>query len=282
MKQVRNLIALVLFVIASACNKAENKIFLEGGTPPTISASTETVVLEPGLEANQAIVFKWTNPNYRFTTGVSSQDVTYTLEIDTVGANFNSSIKYTNQISSNLSLTYTVGELNAVLGNSMFLQLEPRRDYDLEARVIASIGSAVKLVSTNKVAFKAKPFPPPPKVQIPENNEIWLVGDASLGDWNNPLKEPYLTDQKFTKINNTKYELVINLNPSKGYLVLPVMGNWNKKYCLDNGVDRSITTNGGNFMFRTSEGQDFLSPADAGTYKLTFDFQLGKFSVVKQ
>lgn len=282
MKKLSIFSLLITLVAITACNKVENKIYYEGGKVPNISASTDAVVLEPGLENNQAIVFSWTNPDYRFTTGISSQDVTYTLEIDIAGQNFSSSSKYTAQVAKALSITYTVGQLNAILGNSMLLQLEPRKEYDLEARVTSSIGSSLKLVSPNKVAFKATPFPPPPKVKTPESEEIWLVGGASLGGWNNPLAEPFLTNQKFTKVSSTKYELVTDLKSSDGYLVLPVMGSWATKYCIEDGVDRASTADGGNFVFKGGGGQDFLSPSTAGTYKLIFDFQLGRFSLVKQ
>jgi hypothetical protein len=282
MKQASNFIFLFLLVAFTACNKVENKIFYEGGTPPTISANKTVVTLEPGLESNEAIVFSWSNPNYRFTTGISSQDVTYTLELDTLGGNFNSGAKFTNQISSDLSFRYTVGQLNAILGNNMLLQLDPRREYTIEARVTSSIGSSLKLTSTNKVSFKVTPFPPPPKVKTPANDEIWLVGAASLGGWNNPLASPYITDQKFTKLSTTRYQLTTTLNPNEGYLVLPAMGSWATKYCIEDGVDRGSTVDGGEFVFKGGGGQDFLSPGAGGTYKLTFDFQLGRFTVVKQ
>ena len=282
MKQLSSLILLSLLAGITACNKVENKVFYEGGNNPTIAVNKTVVSLEPGNEANEAVVFSWTNPEYRFTTGVSSQDVTYSLEIDTLGGNFSSGAKYTNQISSNLSLRLTVGQLNAILGNNMLLQISPRREYTLEARVISSIGGAAKLVSTNKVSFKVSPFAPPPKVAIPVNNEIWLVGGASEGNWNNPLAEPYLTNQKFTKLSETKYELVTNLKPNEGYLVLPAMGSWSTKYCLEDGVDRGSTVDGGSFVFKGGGGQDFLSPSPGGTFKLTYDFQLGRFTVVRQ
>ena len=91
------------------------------------------VRLEPGEEANTAIIFSWTNPDYKFTTGGSSHDVSYLLEYDTLGANFSSSIKQTISVSKDLSFSYTVGAFNSVLGNTMFLQLDPRRTYTMQA-----------------------------------------------------------------------------------------------------------------------------------------------------
>ena len=156
-----------LLLIMLSCKKEINKIYYEAGTPPNLTASTSNVTLEPGLEANTAITFNWTNPDYMFTTGISSQDVTYTLEMDTLGANFSSSKKFTTVTSKDLSLTYTVGQLNSILGIEMALQISPRRSYTLQVRVTASVGSAVKLTS-NTVAFTARPFAPPPKIVPPD------------------------------------------------------------------------------------------------------------------
>src|SRR5215475_12842959 len=162
----RLLIPSLLLLLLASCKKEENKIYYEGGTPPALNASASNVTLEPGSEANTAITFKWTNPEYQFTTGINSQGVTYTLEMDTAGANFASSTKYATVIGNDLSKTYTVGDLNSILGNTMLLQLNPRRNYTIQARVISSVGSALKLVS-NTASFTTKPFAPPPKVSPP-------------------------------------------------------------------------------------------------------------------
>src|SRR5438128_5737676 len=78
-----------LAVIFTACKKDENKITLEGGTAPVLKSSyTAPVVLTFAGANNTVLRFDWTNPNYKFTTGTSSQDVSYTLEVDTTGANF--------------------------------------------------------------------------------------------------------------------------------------------------------------------------------------------------
>src|SRR5215471_2791285 len=144
------LISCVALVLAS-CEKKIDKIYYEGGNPPSLTATVngtkDTVTLEAGTEANTALVLKWTNADYKFTTGPSSQDVSYSLEMDTLGANFSSSKKYTTVISRDLSKTFTVGELNGILGNSMVLQLDPRRFYTLQVRVTSSISSTVKLIS---------------------------------------------------------------------------------------------------------------------------------------
>jgi hypothetical protein len=271
----------VLLLAITSCKKAENKIFFEGGTPPALSASTANVVLEPGLEANTALVLHWTNPDYQFTTGISSQDVSYTLEMDTLGANFSSSRKITTVIAKDLSKTYTVGELNGILGNGMVLQLDPRRSYTLELRVIASIsvsggGAAAKLTS-NVISFTTTPFAPPPKVTPPSSGKLYITGSATAGNWMG-AGDPELVSQKFTQVSNTLYQITIALTGGQSYTFVPVYGDWGNKYSIAIKNDPN-EVNGGNFQVG---GEDILAPAASGNYKITVDFQLGKFTVVKQ
>ena len=91
MKNILKLLlaGLVINMAFVSCKKDENKIYFEGGTDPVLSASsTGPFVLNKNDANNFAIRFEWTNPDYIFTTGVSSQNVTYTLQVDLAGGNF--------------------------------------------------------------------------------------------------------------------------------------------------------------------------------------------------
>jgi len=269
---------LATFLLES-CEKEENKIFYEGGTSPALTASTAAVNLQPppADESAEAINFNWTNPEYTFTTGISSQDVNYKLEFDTVGANFGSKSKYSTTIARELSKRYTVAELNAILGNSMSLPFGVK--YNIEARIISSIGENAAALTSNKVTFTAMPYAPPPKVPIPVSGKLYIIGDATPNGWPNPVPTP---QQEFTQLSNTKYEITIALNGAgKKYLFLPVNGSWDSKYAVPNGSASGIA-NGGEFRFYTSGGQDIPAPDAPGNYKITVDFQKGTFTVVKQ
>ncbi len=269
-------LAVAGLLLFGSCKKDENRIYLTGGTTPTLAANTTAVNLSPGTETEPGIGFTWTNPNYSFTTGISSQDVTYTLEIDTVGANFGSVNKYVASVAKDLGINYTKGELNGILGNSM--RLTTGRTYSLEARVSASIGSAsaAKLTS-QKVVFTANPFTPPPKVAPPVTGKLYLVGSATPGDWGNPVPVP---SQEFTKISNTKYQIEVDLlGGSKEFLFLPLNGDWGSKYAYPDNTARN--PNGGVLEFRTGGGQNFLGPTAAGRYRIVVDFQLGEYTVTK-
>lgn len=265
-----------LLLLLFSCKKEEAKIYYEGGTPPALTASTTSVTLEPGLEANTALVLNWTNPNYQFSNGSNSLDVTYTFEMDTLGANFNSTKKYTTVLAKELSKSFTVAELNGIIGNTMLLQLNPRRNYTFQTRVIASIGSNAKLPS-NAISFTAKPFSPPPKVDTPASGKLFITGSATAGSWM-AGGDPELVSQKFTRLSSTLYEITVNLIGNGSYTFVPVYGSWNTKYSIKVKNDPNEIY-GGDFQVG---GEDIMAPTVTGTYKITVDFQLGKFTVVKQ
>jgi hypothetical protein len=280
MKNMKLFFTFLVAGIFLSCKKNVSTIYYEGGTAPVITASSSNVSLEPGNEANTALVISWTNPDYKFTTGPNSHDVTYTLEMDTLGANFGSSKKVATVISKDLSKTYTVGQLNAILGNDMVLQLNPRRNYTLQLRVSSSIGTAVKLTS-NVISFTTKPFAPPPKVNPPTAGTLWITGDAigtpGFPAWSNPIPSPYDVSLKFTQVSSTLYTLIVDLKTTGGYKLIQEQGNWATQFHMVAGG----TALAGTFVQENAD-PTFPAPSIAGSYKLTFDFQLGLYTAVKQ
>jgi hypothetical protein len=277
MKHSIKLIVSFLFaaILLGGCEKDENRIYFEGGTDPVLTGSTANVILSPTIETQEAIKLSWTNPDYKFTTGVSSQDVNYLIEFDTVGADFASNSKYASTVAKELQKSYTVAELNAILGNNMLLPFG--RQYNLEARVTASLTNNAVPLTSNVVTFTATPYAPPPKVPIPDAGTLWITGDATKAGWSNPLSAPYDVDQKFTKLSNTDYELVLQMPGGGGYKLIQAQGDWGSQYHMLTGG----TWQGGSFEKKDADPA-FPGPPAAGTYKISVDFQLGKFTVVKQ
>jgi hypothetical protein len=188
----------MLAVIATtfvACKKDEKQIFFEGGTPPVLTASTSAALLSVDIADEQAIAFSWTNPNYQFTTGISSQDVTYTLEVDTVGASFSNPGKKQVEIKKELKRAFTVSEINTIM--LVDLELAVGVSHSLEARVVATIGaaSATKMVS-NVVSFTATPYEKPITISylyVPGNYQGWSPSTAPrLGSLDSKEYEGYL------------------------------------------------------------------------------------------
>jgi len=269
------LMGLLLTSVVWSCSKDEKKIYLEGGTAPVISANKAALVLTDATKNEEAVTFTWTNPNYMFTTGVSSQNVTYFLEVDTTGANFTNPRKLTFSISNDLTVTFTVGTLNSALSNTMLLKTG--MSHNLEFRIKSTLQNNTASFYSNVLKLTATPYMPPPLVAPPTEGTLWIVGNAAAGGWDNPLKSPYDVTQKFTKKSNTLYELTIDFLGGGGYKLVQKMGVWGSQY---HALDGSVVS-GGTFEMKDSDPQ-FPGPATAGKYKVTVDFQLGKYYAVKQ
>ena len=263
-----------LFLLSS-CEKEENKIYYEGGTAPVLSSSRSgSIPLSFANKDQEALKLSWTNPDYQFTTGLSSQGVTYRFEIDTTGANFTNPQRKILTISNDLALSITHNDLNDYLLNQ--LQLKAGMSHNIEMKVTSGIGSAVALTS-NVLKFTATPYAIPPKVAPPASGKLYITGSATPGGWmGSPAAE--LLSQKFTQMSPTLYVLPSIALPGGGsYLFVPVYGDWGTKY---GGVGANNTNNVNGDDFAQSGG-DMLAPAASGNYKIEVDFQRGKFTVTK-
>ena len=255
-----------------SCKKEENQIFYEGGTAPVLAANKTTIPLTFGNKDIEAVKFTWTNPNYKFTTGLSSQDVSYALEIDTTNSNFTNPSRKIITLAKDLSVTMTQGELNDYLVNQLLLKTG--QTHNVEIRVTSSIKSQVPLVS-NVLKYVLTPFALPPKVTPPTTNKLYLVGSATPGGWNNPVPVP---TQEFTQVSPTFYQInSIALSAGNSYLFLPLNGDWGVKFGAI-GANNSNNVNEDDFR---QGGGDLLAPAVSGNYKIEVDFQRGKFKLTK-
>lgn len=263
----------LLLIFSGSCKKEENKIYYEGGTNPVLSASrTGAIPLSFANKDLEAVKLLWTNPDYQFTTGRSSQTVVYQVEIDTTGANFTNPQRKIFSISQDLSLTLTQNDLNDYLLNQ--LQLTPAIVHNIEVRVRSTIEIAVPLFS-NVLKFTVIPYAIPPKVEPPASGKLFLVGSATPGGWNNPVPVP---SQEFTKVSPTFFRInSIALTGSGSYLFLPVNGDWGAKYGAI-GANNTNNVNGDDFR---AGGGDMLAPAISGNYKIEVDFQRGKFTLTQ-
>ncbi len=273
------LIPFLLVFLISSCKKDEHKIFLEDGTAPVLDASvTGSIPLSFANKDKEAVNLTWTNPGYKFTTGISSHNVSYQIEIDTVGANFTNPQKQTISVSSDLSKSFTQQVFNDYLLNQ--LVLKPGISHDIEIRVKSFLENNSALLSSNVLQFTVTPYAIPPKVAPPSTGHLYIVGNATPGGdatgWNNPVPVP---SQEFTMVSPTLYEITIPLIGGKEYLFLPLNGDWAHKYAVKDNTLAGLNA-GGDFGFDLPK--NFPGPAASGNYKIVVDFQRGKFTVTPQ
>ena len=272
----------ILLLSIVSCKKAENKVFFEGGTPPALSADRSgTIALSFATQDQEAIKLSWTNPDYMFTTGISSHDVSYLIEIDTTGANFTNPSRKVISISGDLSLSISQSQLNDYLLNQLVLDVAV--PHDIEIRVTSSIGNTIPLYSNVLKFTGVTPYVIPPKVAPPPSGQLFITGDATDGGWmaGGGVGVP-VPAQQFTQVSPTLYTITVHLIGGKQYLFVPNNGDWGNKYaCQDTN---SQPADGGDFGYNGGNNTwnaNFPAPAADGTYKITVDFQRGKYTVTQ-
>ena len=276
MKKIIQSLVYVSFAIVffAACEKDEAKDTYMSGTAPLLSAtSRDSIALNFLTEDNLGVTFNWTNPNYKFASGGSSQNVNYTLEIDTAGANFKSAKKKSISISKDLSVAYTQKAFNIAISD---LNVKPGRVARIEVRIIATLGATPTELISNVLAFKVLPYAPPPKVPVPTAGTLWVTGNAFASGWSNPLGTPFTASQRLAKVTETLYEGIIAFVGGGNYKMIQENGVWGTQY-------KKLT---GDAFTGTLEKKDadpgFDGPAVAGNYKISVDFQAGTYTVTKQ
>ncbi len=260
----------LLVTVLVSCKKDENKIYYEGGTAPALTASaTGPFILKITERNNPLVNFFWTNPNYQFTTGLSSQDVIYTLQIDTTGSNFSNPSKGEIVISKDQMTSFTVGTLNSKILAMDLLEDIP---HEMEFRIKSSLINNSAVLYSNVIKMTITPFL---DVLYPVPANLFITGSATPAGWQCACGEPELLSQKFTKINAFTFKLTIALSANNSYLLLPVYASWAAKYG-GLGGNNSNNVNGDDFK---PNGSDLLSPASSGIYNITVNFKTGKFTV---
>ncbi len=269
--------ASLLLFIFSSCEKDENRIYLEEGTAPVLRSSVTTTIPLSFINADkEAVRLSWTNPNYKFTTGVSSQNVNYLIEIDTTGASFTNPKRKTLAIANGLNKTFTQGELNDYLLNT--LELKPSIPHNIEMRVTSSLNVNSVSLPSNILKFTVTPYAIPPKVEPPASGKLFITGGATPASWQCGCGEAELMSQKFTQMSPTLYVLPrINLKGGESFLFLPVYGSWSAKYGFTGGGNAN-NVDGDEFK---SGGNDLKAPAVTGDYKIEVNFQTGRYTLTK-
>ncbi len=195
----------------------------------------------------------WTNPNYKFTTGISSQDVNYQIEIDTAGANFTSPKRQTVSVSKELSKSFLVSEFNGFLLNQ--LQLDTSVSHNIEIRVKSFLTNQSAVLYSNVLKYMVVPYAIPPVVAPPASGTLFIVGSATPGGsdhgWDNPISQPAAA-QQFTTVSHTLFTITIPLIGGGEYKFIAVNGSWDDQWSIKVNDDPA-EINGGDFIFQRAE-----------------------------
>ena len=262
-------IKLLVFILGSvtiftACDKVDALPFYDNGKATVLSASTATIAA-PASDSNKVVLtLNWTYPEY----ATDTSNIKYVVEIDSTGKNFSNS--YSKEVVGDLSTSFTAKELNEILLGKGYAFNVP---VDMDVRITSSYKNNNERLNSNTLKIKMTPYKTPPKVALPTSGKLFIVGNATQGDWNNPVPTP---SQEFARVDETTWAGIFQLNGGKEYLLLPVNGSWDNKFSIANNTVSGVN-NGGDFGLNLSD--NIPAPSASGFYKITVDFQTGKFSV---
>lgn len=268
----------------ASCKKDQAIVNFEGGTTPVLtSTATDSISLPIKDSTSTAVTFDWTNPDYQFSDGISSMDVTYYLQFDTVSS-FNSSIEYTVGLSSSLSQTFTVSQVNSILANQMLLSTG--NQHTLYVRIqsfiqpFTSTSAPVGTLNSTPLSYMVTPYAIPPAVTPVDQNAafssdtLYITGGAVAQGW--MTNAASVAGLGLTRKSETLWTITLPLIGGQQFLLVPVAGNWNWKYATP---DANAATSGGTFAYYASGGNNFNGPATSGTYTVTFNFQTGNYTI---
>jgi hypothetical protein len=258
------LAVLSVLVVMAACTKEPPLFFYKPGTTPGLTISDTSFAL-PASDSNAyRVKVKWTNPD--FATDLSNAK--FITQVDFAGRNFSNPL--TSTVFGGFSDSFQNKLINKfILNNGVAFGAYA----NLEARVISSYGNNNDQKTTSAVPFRFRAYKVPPRVSLPSSGRLYLVGSASQGGWGNPVPTP---TQEFSRIDETTWGGVFQLNGGAQYLALPVNGSWDNKYSVANSNLAGLAE-GGDFDYNLSS--NFPGPAADGLYTIIFDFQIGKFTV---
>lgn len=258
------------------CKKEEEKAYFNGGKAPELSTTATAVNMKPIDSTKTVVSFNWSDPAYSFSTGSNTLNVTHTLEIDSVGRNFSKPQVFSSNnvlqasLDKNFVRSFTGEEFNNLL---LKLGLKAGTTYNIEARVSSQLYVGSTKLTSNVITMAVTPYTTEPQPLYPVPANLFIVGGATPGGWNNPVPAPA---QQFTKIDKNTFGIIISLKAGEKYLLLPENGSWSSKYAVaDNSKPEASTGT----SFVVNSGQDIPAPATDGLYKIIVDFVTGKYTV---
>jgi hypothetical protein len=266
MKKLINIgssLVLAIMMMLASCEKIEPLAIYNTAGNAFLTASAATIAPAPADSLKTVLSYTWTYPKY----SVDSMTVKYIVQIDSAGRNFSKASQKV--LTGALSASFTAKELNDI---AIGFGFQYNKLYNMEARIISSMSNNNERKFSNTVALRYTPYVVPPKVTPPTSKQLFLVGSATAGGWNNPVPTP---SQQFTRVDSVTYEGTFYMKGGQQYLCLPVNGDWSNKYSVKDNNAVGLNK-GGDFGYNLSD--NFPGPDKTGLYKLRMDFQSGKFT----
>ena len=249
------LFALFLLLAVSACEEENLDTTLRLGATPELISPTAGVdfILEESNQDDPLTTFEWSAADFGFQAAV-----TYTIEIDEVGNNFEDAVTLASTNGLNSS-DVSVGKMNNIL---LAKGLPFGFANPLEIRVCAKVSDNVDALCSQAVALTVSPYQAEvvyPKLTVPGDYQGW-----------DPADEDYAV---YSRKSDEIYEGYIYFEPDEANYKFAQGLSWDVNWgdnepdgILDlGGIDNNIKTESGSGMYRLTADLNTLQHGNEKT-----------------
>ena len=107
---------------------------------------------------------------------------------------------------------------------------------------------------------------------------LYIIGNATLGGWQNPLMEFDRINQQFERISDSEFSLNIFLTGDSSYKLIARNGDWTYNWGIAVDNDPNMTL-GGKLIYGASS-KNILAPQISGIYTINVNFATGVYSLI--
>lgn len=245
-----SLLILLVFAGLSACKDDDFGPVLQPGNAPAFINPTDGASFELLEDKATEVMttFVWSAADFGYQAAI-----TYQVELDVAGNNFNDAV--TLGTTTNDSLSVTVEKVNNIL---LTKELPGETPSDVEVRVVASVSPEVGPLVSAPITLTITPYTVAinyPQLQVPGSYQGWDPANNSTIIWSVKSDDKY---EGYLYFPDPNTEFKYTLGPSWDT-------NWG-----DDGADGTLDPNGANIV-----------AAEAGVYKLNVDLNALTHSYLK-
>ncbi|MDO7845925.1 SusE domain-containing protein [Hymenobacter sp. M29] len=255
MKNWLTQVAATVFAVATlaSCEKDETKVTVTPSATPTLTSSSNTVVLTQANSSQNAITYTWTPVQLSLsgTSYTKTPAVTYQLQLSKTADGFG----YPAIIDggSGTTKTVTVGDLNTALTT---LGVTAGTATPVYARVAAVAGTDAHTFVSNAVALTATSYT---VCLPPAGSNTWsIIGTAGV-DWNTDIPLTY---------NCTTNTFDVTRTMNAGEFKFRANNAWTLNYGSSSNTGGAIVANGSNIAVATAGVKTIKLNLNTMTYSI--------------
>ena len=229
-----------------SCEDRELITIDEQTAPIVMDLSAENLILDSNFPGNPALTVKWSEAAYTVPV-----EVKYDLEISATES-FENAQLLTSTAQSKTFAAFTTQEMNEAVKKIGLVPYEAQKMY---FRLKSYVGTDDLLQTSNITSLMITPYLASPTY---EYTDLFLIGDATAGGWDNAATNMSLLPLLKTS-DASKYTFT-GLFKVGGFKMIKARGSWDAQYGL--GSPGQLSTDG---------GSGNISVTTEGYYKLTVD-----------